>query len=249
MRWQASLETASRTYDAQNKWPLVPGMKTICVATRNSHKAQEIQAVLGPNFACRTLQDFPTAPTVVEDALTFAGNARKKAESLARWLDAHCPRSIFPVGFVLADDSGLEVDALGGAPGVHSARFAMSDAGLTDNASHTDNNSKLLRLLAAVPEAGRTARFRCVIAWTPVAFNSCHRAIHPAVGLKTELFEGVCEGHIGFAPRGNQGFGYDPLFYPVGFTHTFAELGEEIKNRISHRSRALQKLHAHLAIA
>jgi XTP/dITP diphosphohydrolase len=140
---------------------------------------------------------------------------------------------------VLADDSGLEVDAMHGAPGVQSARFAA--LGGQANSSDSANNAKLLRLLKDVPAEQRAARFRCVIALVAVQH------------LKSEirspkLFEGVCEGRIAFAPRGKRGFGYDPLFVPDGFDKTFAELGAEVKNRMSHRARALAKLKSALEV-
>lgn len=226
-----------------------PNGMTLVFATRNSHKANEIRAILGGSVACRTLADFPGTPDVVEDAPTFAGNATKKAVALARWL-SHSPSSaIAPPAtnwFVLADDSGLEVDALGGAPGVHSARFAALDSGLRGNSPDADNNAKLLRLLAEFPAEKRTARFRCVLALVPVAMPK-REAASPVcyadeLELQTELFEGSCEGRIGFTPRGANGFGYDPLFTPEGLEQTFAELGDASKNRISHRSHALAKL-------
>ena len=133
-------------------------MPTILIATRNAHKVQEIKTILGKSFEFFTLNDFPDAPKVIEDADTFAGNATKKAVELARWLPGKQPAP----DFVLADDSGLEVDALNGAPGVHSARFAAMDA--KENAPDKDNNAKLLRLLKNVPMNKCTARFRCVIA-------------------------------------------------------------------------------------
>jgi XTP/dITP diphosphohydrolase len=140
---------------------------------------------------------------------------------------------------VLADDSGLEVDALGGAPGVHSARFAALDSGKPGHLSDAANNAKLLLLLKEVPAGKRTARFRCVMALARTDLKSGSSDL--------QLFEGVCEGRIGFEPRGQNGFGYDPLFGPDGFEESFAELGEEIKNRLSHRARALEKLKAALA--
>jgi XTP/dITP diphosphohydrolase len=147
---------------------------------------------------------------------------------------------------VLADDSGLEVDALNGAPGVHSARFAALDTGKLGNSPTADNNAKLLRLLKEVPLEKRTARFCCVLALTPVLCSQ-GRSASPVcyadeVELQTELFEGTCEGRIGLAPRGQGGFGYDPLFIPEGHEATFAELGEEVKNQMSHRAKALAKL-------
>ena len=145
-------------------------MTTLLIATRNAHKVGEIRAILGTQFQFLTLNDFPAAPKVVEDADTFAGNAAKKAVELARWLSTDSRFTIHDSRFlVLADDSGLEVDALGGAPGVHSARFAATDSAKSGNTPDADNNAKLLRLLQYIPEAKRTARFRCVIALVAVA--------------------------------------------------------------------------------
>ncbi|MEI7728532.1 MAG: non-canonical purine NTP pyrophosphatase [Verrucomicrobiota bacterium] len=207
-------------------------MKTIVIATRNRHKVQEIRALLD-GVTLLDLNDFPAAPPVVEDAPTFAGNAIKKAVELARWL--HSQRHLNAGHCVLADDSGLEVDALHGAPGVYSARFAALDApaGATSNGNSPDtaNNAKLLRLLQDVPLANRTARFRCVLALATVGGNQA-----------PWLFDGACGGHIDFAPRGKSGFGYDPLFIPNGHVESFAELGESVKNRMSHRARAMIKL-------
>lgn len=221
-------------------------MVKLLLATRNAHKVEEIQAILGAGCECRTLRDFPAAPTVIEDAATFAGNAMKKAVTLARWLAARESAADGGRDYVLADDSGLEVDALGGAPGVHSARFAALDSGADGNSPDADNNAKLLRLLQDVPEEKRAARFRCVLALTPVgrapvenASPVCYADEHE---LQTLLFDGVCEGRIGLALRGRAGFGYDPLFVPTGYDASYAELGEEIKNQISHRARALAKL-------
>jgi XTP/dITP diphosphohydrolase len=224
-------------------------MTTLIIATRNAHKVEEIRSILGAEFQFLTLRDFPNAPTVVEDAGTFAGNSTKKAVELARWLSLQ--GSEFKVQsskFVLADDSGLEVDALQGAPGVHSARFAALDMGAEGNAPDAQNNAKLMRLLRDVPEGKRTARFRCVIALTPVV-GAASASTSPVCAadereLRTELFDGACEGRIAFVPGGAKGFGYDPLFLPEGFVQSFAELGEEVKNRISHRARALEKLRA-----
>jgi XTP/dITP diphosphohydrolase len=211
-------------------------MTTLLIATRNVHKVGEIRAILGPSFQFLTLNDFPAAPPVIEDADTFAGNAAKKAMELARWLAAK-PAAAGnpppPPNFVLADDSGLEVDALHGAPGVYSARFAALDK--KENSSDADNNAKLLRLLAEVPAEKRTARFRCVIALVAIQ--------GPTAKVKRpQLFDGACEGKIILEPRGRNGFGYDPLFVPDGHAQTFAELGDEVKNQLSHRARALAKL-------
>jgi XTP/dITP diphosphohydrolase len=183
----------------------------LLVATRNAHKLQEIRAILNlPGLALSGADEVPGLPEVDEDAPTFEGNALKKARTLAaasgRW--------------TLADDSGLEVDALGGAPGVISARYAGPEA------STPANNAKLLRALDGVKN--RRARFRCVLALC-------------APDGRTWTVEGRCEGKILEAPRGAQGFGYDPLFVPDGYEQTFAELAGGVKNRISHRAVALQR--------
>ena len=229
-------------------------MTRLIIATRNAHKVQEIRAVLtSSQFSYRTLNDFPGAPAVVEDAETFTGNAVKKSVELASWLAGTPPVLAHLITgtavdevFCLADDSGLEVDALHGAPGVHSARFAALDTGDTANSSDQANNAKLLRLLATVPAAARTARFRCVIALTPVLLVNAAPAspicYAQEAELRTEVFEGTCEGRMSDAPRGQHGFGYDPLFIPNDLAESFAELGDEVKNRISHRAQAVQKV-------
>ena len=224
-------------------------MVTLLMATRNMHKVEEIRTILGKGFQCLSLRDSPHAPEVVEDALTFSGNATKKAVQLAKWVSADLNGDKVPQ-YVLADDSGLEVDVLNGAPGVHSARFAALDSGQPGNSSAQDNNAKLLRLLEGVPVEKRSARFRCVLALTPVLAPEKQTASPVCSAdefeLQTELFEGTCEGRIGLAPRGGGGFGYDPLFYPVGHEETFSQLGEEIKNTLSHRAKALEKLRLRL---
>ena len=142
---------------------------TLFIATRNAHKVGEIQAILGERFRYATLNDLPGAPKIVEDAPTFAGNATKKAVELARWLAvgiSNLKSQISNLRWVLADDSGLEVDALNGAPGVRSARFAALDDGRPGNSTTPENNAKLLQLLKDVEK--RTARFRCVLALPPV---------------------------------------------------------------------------------
>jgi XTP/dITP diphosphohydrolase len=220
---------------------------TLLIATRNAHKVGEICAILGDGFRLRTLDHFPGAPQVIEDANTFAGNASRKAVELARWLSITPPVSGQPCpDYVLADDSGLEVDALGGAPGVHSARFSALETGQPANSPDADNNRKLLRLLTGVPLERRRARFHCVVALTLVVRDKVENA--PPVcyadefEMRTELFDGICEGRILFEPRGRGGFGYDPLFVPEGCDGTFAELAEATKNQISHRAKALHKL-------
>jgi XTP/dITP diphosphohydrolase len=222
-------------------------MPTLFIATHNSHKVAEIRAILGEAFEYRTLREFPNAPRVVEDAPSFAGNATKKAVELANWLAARRSLDCPMPAFVLADDSGLEVDVLQGAPGVLSARFA-AEQGSAGNSTDADNSAKLLRLLASVPRERRTARFRCVLALTPllesVTQNASPGCEADPMRIQTQLFEGHCEGHIGFAAQGQGGFGYDPLFIPLGFEQTFAQLGDAVKNGISHRAKALEALKA-----
>ena len=230
---------------------------TLLIATRNRHKVAEIRAILGEGYEYLTLNDFPDAPEVVEDAGSFAGNATKKAVALAKWLSQKrsaetSASQMEPLKggtgefFVLADDSGLEVDSLGGAPGVRSARFAALDTGAPGNSGTAENNAKLLWLLAGVPEERRTGRFRCVLALTPVLYTGGEASSPVCYAdefeTQTELFEGSCEGRIIQAARGHGGFGYDPLFVPDGYQQTFGELGEEIKNGLSHRAKALEKL-------
>lgn len=235
-------------------------MIILLIATRNAHKAVEIRTILGERFHYLTLQNFPNAPETVEDAETFAGNATKKAVELARWL-ARRPEADSGARkaelYVLADDSGLEVDALDGAPGVHSARFAAPDekgdgsiAITAENTADAANNAKLIRLLMNVPSVKRTARFRCVLALTPM-LQPGHPGASPVCSAdemewQTELFEGACNGRIGFAPRGKVGFGYDPLFIPDGYEQSFAQLGPDVKNKLSHRAKALAGLRERL---
>jgi XTP/dITP diphosphohydrolase len=214
---------------------------------------EEIRAILSDQFHYLTLKDYPTAPAVKEDADTFPGNATLKAVKLAEWIaktqleKLSVPGSKF---FVLADDSGLEVDALNGAPGVHSARFAALDSKHEGNSSDAENNAKLLRLLKDIPTEKRSARFRCVIALTPV-FQLSAAGSSPVCDanefeLQTEIFDGACEGRIATKPGGQGGFGYDPLFVPNGYQQSFAELGEVTKNQLSHRAKALAKLRQRL---
>ncbi len=186
-------------------------MTRLVVATRNRGKLDEIRAILASlPVEVASLADYPEIEPIEEDGATFEANAVKKALHVAA-STGH---------LTLADDSGIEVDALDGAPGVHSARFAGPEA--TDEA----NNAKLLELMKAVPDAERTARFRCVVA---IATPEGH----------LEVAEGVCEGLVARRERGDKGFGYDPLFLVPEWGMTFGELPEGIKNAISHRGRAL----------
>lgn len=195
-------------------WQEAMIVRTIVLATRNTGKAGEITATLGlADVKFLTLQDFPLMPEVEEDGATFEENALKKARAVAR--HCNCP--------ALADDSGLEVDALNGLPGVRSARFAGEEA--TD----AENNSRLAELMQPIPAGRRGARFVCVLA-----------LVDPS-GEET-VVRGECEGCILESPRGTGGFGYDPLFFYPPLGRTFAEMLPEEKNRVSHRARALEGL-------
>ncbi|MEP6662567.1 MAG: non-canonical purine NTP pyrophosphatase [Verrucomicrobiota bacterium] len=230
-------------------------MMTFVLATRNAHKVAEIRALLPETVSFLTLHEFPGAPKTVEDADSFSGNAAKKSVELAHWLAGISSDKLRPAEtgeiFALADDSGLEVDALNGAPGIYSARFAAEDSGGKENSPDAANNEKLLRLLENIPPKKRTARFRCCIALTPVASPEIrsHSPVCAAdeVEFQTEIFEGTCEGKIIASASGQGGFGYDPLFVPQGFEKSFAELGDVKKNKISHRAKALEKLRKRLA--
>lgn len=191
-------------------------------------------------------------PEVVESAETFEGNAELKARALAGWMIEHPEAwqglfdpSCDPVRvMVVADDSGLEVDALGGAPGVHSARYAALDDGRVGNSSDSENNAKLLRLLRHVDVQDRTARFRCVLAVLTLERQTNSRWIF---GEGVMRFHGACEGFILVQAAGSGGFGYDPLFRPAGYHLTFAELGEGVKNQLSHRAMAASTMSHWLA--
>ncbi|MGQ9652565.1 MAG: XTP/dITP diphosphatase [Thermodesulfobacteriota bacterium] len=192
----------------------------ILLATRNAGKAREFQEMLsGLPVRIRTLEEFPGAPEVDEDGESFEENALKKARILCRWFG----------GITVADDSGLEVQALGGAPGVCSARYAGPWA------SDEDNNRKLLLAMAGVAPDERKARFRCLVA-----------LVHP--DGREWVFEGSCEGTIATEIKGTHGFGYDPLFVLPQEGKTFAEIGPEVKNRVSHRAKALAKLRKALEV-
>jgi len=188
--------------------------KILVLATFNRHKLAEIRAILpGLTPELRALSDFPGAVPAEEDGETLEANALKKALAAARFTGLPA----------LADDTGLEVDALGGAPGVRSARYAG------EKAASADNNAKLLSALSGVPPEGRAARFACV---TALALPS---------GV-VRISRGVLEGRIAAAPRGGAGFGYDPLFEVAGGQRTLAELSESEKNAVSHRAAALNGL-------
>ena len=206
-------------------------MPSLLIASHNTHKMAEMATILGEDFDVQSLARHNGAPEVEENGDTFTANAVKKAVETAAWLSSQALGQALP-DFVLADDSGLAVDALGGSPGVHSARFAGDNGNSTDEA----NNAKLLRALAGVTGDDRGAQFQCVLALV---------ALGQAAQVRT--FEGICRGRIAQAESGEGGFGYDPLFIPKGHDLSFAELGPDIKNSISHRARALAKLADHFA--
>ena len=180
----------------------------IVFATNNAHKLEEVAAILGENYEVLSLREIGCEADIPETADTFAGNALQKAHYVKEHFGYDC----------FADDSGLEVDALDGAPGVYSARYSGGGS--------EENMTKLLHNLTEKSERG--AQFRTVIALL--------------IGDDTRLFEGIVRGSIIEERRGEGGFGYDPIFVPEGYDKTFAELGSEVKNRISHRAQAVEKL-------
>jgi XTP/dITP diphosphohydrolase len=192
-------------------------MQKLVVATGNSHKTEEIRAMLGAGYEVSDLKAYPELTAVEETGTTFLENATLKAVEISQQVP----------GLVLSDDSGLEVDALGGAPGVYSSRYAGEDG------NDAANNAKLLTELDG--KEHRTARFRCVMV---LAEN----------GKVLAHFDGAVEGRIIRERQGTAGFGYDPLFAPDGYDQTFAELGDAVKNGFSHRARAMEKVVAWLAV-
>ena len=190
----------------------------IVFATSNQHKLQEIREILGDQFEILSLADIGCHEDIPETGNTLEANAHQKAEYVFDHYHIDC----------FADDTGLEVDALGGAPGVHSARYAEG----TDHNSEA-NMAKLLRELG--DNDNRKARFRTVISLIQMEGGN-------PVCSREYQFEGVVEGRIDREKHGSEGFGYDPVFIPEGYDKSFAELGEEIKNQISHRARAVKKL-------
>lgn len=187
--------------------------RQLLLATRNRHKKEELESLLQDSgVEILTLDDLPPLPEVEEDGTSFQENAVKKARSTALASGHYC----------LADDSGLVVDILKGQPGIYSARYAGPDA------DDEKNNRKLLGMLEDVAQEQRKARFVCVIAIAAPRGETC-------------TVQGSCPGSIAFAPQGQGGFGYDPLFIPDGFSCTFAQMNAEQKNHISHRGRALKE--------
>ncbi|HZQ67416.1 MAG TPA: RdgB/HAM1 family non-canonical purine NTP pyrophosphatase [Terriglobales bacterium] len=196
-------------------------MKKVLIATSNPGKIRDFAGVASHHgIEVASLPNFASLPTPVEDGQTFEQNARKKAEEYSRYA---------PGELVLADDSGLEIDALGGAPGVHSARYAADEPHLADANTDDDlNNARVLREMKDVPPERRTARFVCVIAAA-------------RDGKTVAVFEGKAEGLILDHLRGSHGFGYDPMFYFPAINKTFAELTAEEKAHYSHRGAAFGK--------
>ncbi|HEX8128924.1 MAG TPA: XTP/dITP diphosphatase [Pyrinomonadaceae bacterium] len=191
----------------------------LLIATNNAGKIRELNGLLANiPLRLRQLSEFPQIEEVEETGRTFAENALLKARLYSRQTNL----------WTLADDSGLEVDALGGAPGVLSARYAGQ------NATDEERNARLLAELSLTHGEHRTARFICAIALYDPATHA------------TEIFNGTCEGRIANRPRGHHGFGYDPLFVPSGHTQTFGELSEAVKQQISHRARALAAVRLYL---
>jgi XTP/dITP diphosphohydrolase len=181
------------------------------IATRNAHKTQEIREMLGDRYRVMDANDLPDLPAIEETGTTFLENATLKAVAISREV----------TGLVLSDDSGLEVDALGGAPGVWSSSYGGEEG------NHPKNNARLMTEMAG--KSDRTARFRCTM-------------VLAEGGNVLADFSGTVEGRILESPYGAGGFGYDPLFAPEGYDQTFAELGAEVKNSLSHRGRALAKV-------
>lgn len=185
---------------------------SLFLATRNQHKTREIQKMLGEEVVVTDATLFASLPEIEETGATFEANARLKAEGISHHV----------TGWVLADDSGLEVDALCGEPGIYSARYAGPGR------SDLENTELVLKKMRNIPEHQRGARFRCVLA---VARD----------GKTMAVFEGCVEGKLTTQILGERGFGYDPIFIPQGYRESFGHLPEEIKNAISHRSRALEQ--------
>lgn len=208
-------------------------MFTLVLATNNKDKIKEIKVLLkGLAVEILTLKDFPSFPKIKETGKTLEENAVQKAQSIFR----------FTGKISLADDSGLEVDALEGLPGVKSARFAGPGCG------YADNNKKLLKLMQGIPWNKRKATFRCVMALAfpdennPPFIPPFQRGKQGDLKAKIILRQGRIRGYITTEIKGNQGFGYDPIFYVPKYKKTFAEIGLAIKNKISHRAQALQKI-------
>ena len=187
----------------------MPELPRLILATRNAHKTEEIRHILGHRFEVLDVRSFPELPEIEETGTTFLENARLKALGISNRID----------GWVLADDSGLEVDALGAAPGVWSSSFGGEEG------NHQLNNERLMREMAG--KTDRNARFRCTL-------------VLAKGGVEKGVFLGTVEGSIAVSPSGNGGFGYDPLFIPADHNATMADLGADVKSRLSHRAKAIQ---------
>ena len=186
----------------------------ILIATKNEGKIREFKNILSRHEVnILSLLDLESSPEIIEDGITFEENAVKKSKTVFEYTGQAA----------IADDSGLEIDFLEGEPGVNSARFAGYST------PYNIKNEKILSMMKDVPEGKRTARFKCVIAYSE------DNAVN--------TFEGVCEGKIACEQKGTNGFGYDPIFIPEGYDKTFGVLGEEVKNRISHRAKALNRFY------
>jgi XTP/dITP diphosphohydrolase len=193
----------------------MPVPPPLVIATRNAKKRREIEELLAPHgIQVLCVADFPDVPEIIEDGQTFAENAAKKGSQTARHLGL----------WTLGEDSGLMVDALGGAPGVYSARY--SGEGATDQT----NNAKLMREMANVPDEQRGAKYLC------------HAALSDPTGTIRFTVEATCRGRILREPRGTNGFGYDPYFWIPEYHRTFGELSNTVKHRLSHRARAFERL-------
>ena len=203
----------------------------IVFATNNAHKLDEIRHILGEKFEVLSLNDINCHDDIPETGTTLEENARQKAEYIYNKYHMN----------VFADDTGLEVEALGGEPGVYSARYAAIKNPTAESHDSEANMTTLLKNLEGTEN--RNARFRTVIALILTPHNNSHSSLFTP---HSSLFEGIVEGSIIKERRGGEGFGYDPIFQPEGYDKTFAELGNDIKNTISHRARAVAKLAHHL---
>lgn len=187
----------------------MPNLPRLILATRNAHKTEEIRDILGDRFEVLDVRAFPELPAIEETGTSFLENARLKALGISSHIE----------GWILADDSGLEVEALGGAPGVWSSSFGGEEG------NHALNNQRLIHEMEG--KSNRKGRFRCTL-------------VLAKDGEEKGVFLGTVEGSIAESPSGNGGFGYDPLFIPEGHDATLADLGAEVKSRLSHRAKAMQ---------
>ncbi len=213
-------------------------MKTAILASQNKNKIKEIRAILekyGLDVISRDDAGIPK-DDIEETGTTFEENSLLKAAVIMDMINADSSLAEYLESPVVADDSGLMVDALGGEPGVYSARYAG------EGCTYADNNVKLLAALDGVPEEKRTAHFVTVITLIYPSAEGAPDAAVPQDGRYVLTARGECHGHIATETRGEGGFGYDPVFIPEGYTKTFAQLGTDFKNTISHRAKALEEL-------